>query len=306
MANRFHPDLAAARWIPPFSWSPRVARFMRNQKPRPVDPGEGVTVDGVTVSPTVSLRFFRPTDATGPVPVLLWMHGGGHLFGSPEQDDQSNIAFVRELGIAVAAVLYRLGADAPAPASVDDVYAALAFVKERAGELGVDPSRIAVGGASAGGGVAAGLVLAVHDRGEITIAFQLLVYPMLDDRTVLRTDLDDLPVRIWSRKSNRLGWRTYLGVEPGASGVSPYTAAARRDDLTGLPPTWIGVGDLDLFHDEDVMYAQRLQAAGVACELVVVPGAFHGFDAVFTTKPVTKAFWQSQADALRRAGIVGG
>lgn len=305
MANRFHPDLAAARWIPRFSYGPRLARFLHGMTPRPKDPGAGVTAETVVVSPTVSLRLLRPAGADAPVPVLLWMHGGGHLFGSPEQDDRANIALVRELGIAVAAARYRLGADAPAPASVDDGLAALAALSGRADELGLDANRIAVGGASAGGGVAAGIVLAAHDRGEIEVAFQLLVYPMLDDRTATREDLDTMPVLMWTQSSNRLGWRTYLGVEPGASAVDPYAVPARRADLTGLPPTWIGVGDLDLFHDEDVEYARRLRAAGVECTLTVVPGAFHGFDVVFAAKPVVQAFRRSQVEALRAAGIVG-
>lgn len=122
---------------------------------------------------------------------------------------------------------------------------------------------------------------------------------MLDDRTVTRTDLDTRNGRVWTPRSNRYGWTSHLGQPPGGPNVSPYAAPARREDLSGLPPAWIGVGDL--FHDDDVDYARRLVAAGVQCELEVVPGAFHGFDSLYETAGVSRGFWRSQADALRRA-----
>ena len=124
---------------------------------------------------------------------------------------------------------------------------------------------------------------------------------MLDDRTVTRTDHDTRHVRVWTPKSNRYGWTSYLGAEPGSSGVSPYAAAARREDLTGLPPAWIGVGTIDLFHDEDLEYARRLIEAGVPCALSIVPGAFHGFDALFQKTTVARRFWWDQAEALSSA-----
>ncbi len=301
--SSLHPELRGIRLIPRFSFTPGLVRMMNRGRPRPGRLGDGVVVEEVVVSETASIRLLRPANVTGSLPVLVWFHGGGHLIGSPEQDDRTNADFVRELGIAVAAMRYRRGIDAPAPASVDDGHDALVALTKRADELGIDPARIAVGGRSAGGGVAAGLVLAEHDRGGVPIAFQLLVYPMLDDRTVTRTDLDTRHVRVWMPGSNRYGWRTYLNAEPGSEGVSPYAAPARRDDLRGLPPTWIGVGDLDLFHDEDVEYARRLSEAGVPCELEVVAGAFHGFDATSPRATVTQAFWASQAAALRGGGI---
>lgn len=298
-----HPELRGIRLIPRFSFTPGLVRMMNRGRPRPGRLGDGVVVEEISVSDTASIRLLRPANAPGPLPVLVWFHGGGHLIGSPEQDDRTNADFVRELGIAVAAMRYRRGIDAPAPASVDDGHDALVALTARADELGIDPTRIAVGGRSAGGGVAAGLVLAAHDRGEVPVAFQLLVYPMLDDRTVTRTDIDTRHVRVWMPGSNRYGWRTYLNAEPGSDGVSPYAAPARREDLSGLPPTWIGVGDLDLFHEEDVAYARRLAEAGVPCELDVVAGAFHGFDATLARATVSQTFWESHAAALRGAGI---
>ncbi|MGY1618136.1 alpha/beta hydrolase [Geodermatophilus sp. SYSU D00691] len=304
MATPFHPDLAIARFLPRLSYGPRSARVMRSLRGRPGRPPAGVTVEQLDVpgpDGEVPLRLFRPAGQQAPAPALLWIHGGGLVFGAPEQDDRSNAAFARELGITVAAVRYRLAPDHRAPAAVEDVYAGLAGLVARAGELGIDPERVAIGGASAGGGLAANLAHLAHDRGEVRPAFQLLVYPMLDDRTVGRTSVDPRHLRLWTAKSNRYGWGAYLGREPGGPDAPPYAVAARRHDLTGLPPAWIGVGSLDLFHDEDLEYARRLQEAGVPCEVHVVPGAFHGFDMVFRRAGVTTAFWGEQARALRAA-----
>ncbi|MFF2432336.1 alpha/beta hydrolase [Streptomyces mirabilis] len=177
---------------------------------RATDPGPGVTVQEVTVpgpkdAPSVSLHVFQPTGLKAAAPALLWVHGGGLIFGAPEQDDRTNIAFARELGITVAAVRYRLGPDHPAPAAVEDAYAALRGLAERAGDRHIDVDRVAIGGASAGGGIAAALALLAHDRAEIRPAFQLLLYPMLDNRTTTKTDLDTLKVRLRTPKSNRYG-----------------------------------------------------------------------------------------------------
>lgn len=299
----YHPELALARFLPNVSSGPRMVKLIRKAKPRGIDPDPDVTVQEIVISPTVSIRLFRPAVTAGPVPAMLWMHGGGHLFGTPEQDDRSSIAFVRELGIAVAAARYRLGSDAPAPASVEDCYAALQTLATRGADWGIDQTRLAIGGASAGGGVAAGLALYALDQGGVQPEFQLLVYPMLDDRTVLRSHADAKYHRGWNTKNNRHGWTTYTGGEPGRPGVSPYAAPARREDLTGLPPAWIGVGAIDLFHDEDAEYARRLDAAGVPCELYVVPGATHGFDQMFTKTEVVKDFWRQQVNALRSVGF---
>lgn len=302
----FHPDLAAARFIPRFSFSPRLVRTMRGLSPRPAVAPPDVAIHELTVAgpdgaPGVGLRIFQPTGRAVAGPALFWIHGGGMITGSPEQDDATSLAFARELGITVAAVRYRLAPDDPAPAAIDDVYAGLAGLVANAAALNVDPDRIAIGGASAGGGLAAALAQLAHDRGEIQPVFQLLVYPMLDDRTVLRTDVDDRTLRMWSAKSNRYGWASYLGQEPGSPDAPPYAVAARRADLSGLPPAWIGVGTLDLFHDEDVLYARRLNDSGVPAELYLVPGAFHGFDAVFRKAEVTRTFWEEQARVLRAA-----
>lgn len=304
-AMSLHPELRAAWLLPRFSWGPRLAAAAR----RAVGPARSsfervdvreATFPGYDGGPDVAARLLVPSGTTvGPAPALVWVHGGGHVFGTPEQDDRTNALLARTLGMTVAAVRYRLGADTPGPAAVHDVYAVLLGLVARSDELGLDSRRIAVGGASAGGGIAAGTVLLAHDLGAARPAFQLLVYPMLDDRVATRRLPRRDEHRVWTSRSNQFGWSEYLGGEPGADGVSEYLAPARRADLSGLPPAWIGVGDEDLFHDEDLAYATRLTAAGVPCTVEVVPGAFHGFDTLFPRTRVAQEFLASQVAALR-------
>ena len=170
-----------------------------------------------------------------------------------------------------------------------------------AGDLGVDPARIAIGGASAGGGLTAGLALLARDRHEVHVAFQLLIYPMIDDRNVTPASYAITDPRVWHRESNRLGWNAYLGRDGGGENVSPYAAATRATDLANLPPAYIPVGALDLFIDENIEYAQRLIQAGVPTELHVYPGAFHGFDMLAPSAAVSKKFKADRDHALTRA-----
>ena len=218
--------------------------------------------------------------------------------GTAAQDDALCAEFARRVNSVVVAVDYRLAPEHPHPGPLEDCHDALEWL---AAQPDVDASRLAVAGASAGGGLAAGLAIMAVERGVVSPAFQLLEYPMLDDRTVgLPASFDERHVRGWDSASNRFGWESYLGVEPGSPDVPATAAPARRADLSGLPPAWIGVGTLDLFHREDVAYADRLQSAGVECELVVVPGAFHGFDLVQGAQ-VVRDFRESQVAALRAA-----
>jgi len=303
-----HPELTRIRLLPKFSTGPRLTKLMRGAKVKPKDPGADMTVRVINVpgpegNPQVALRVFQPVGLAEGAPALFWIHGGGMVGGSPEQDDRTNIAFAKALGITVAAVKYRLAPENPAPAAIDDVYAGLVGFYALAGELGFDAKRVAIGGGSAGGGLAAALAQVAHDRGEVRPVFQLLVYPMLDDRTTLRPARDFKHARVWLPKSNLFGWKSYVGEGVGGPNVPSDYAPGRREDLTGLPPAWIGVGTLDLFHDEDFDYAARLEAAGVPVETFEVPGAFHGFDALFPKTAVVQDWWQHQADAL--AGALG-
>lgn len=289
--SEFHPELArVARFLPRRMITPYTLALIRgvtrltNRRPPP----------GVEVLVTASgarVRLHRPPSATGRGPGLLWIHGGGYVIGSAAQDDAICRRFARELGITVAAVDYRLAPEYPYPIPLEDCYAALAWLAELPA---VDPARVAIGGASAGGGLAAALALLARDRGAIDVAAQLLVYPMLDDRSATAPGLHDPNHRLWTQADNVYGWSSYLG------DADPDVAVpARRVNLAGLPPAWVGVGTLDLFHDEDLTYAERLVADGVPCQVEVVPQAYHGFDGIAAKTTVTRNFFANQADWLR-------
>ena len=290
--TEFHPDLRrAARIIPKQLVTPVTVPFIRAAERmlwrRP--PGR---VEVLTLPSGVGIRLFRPDGASAQGPALLWIHGGGYVIGRAAQDDVLCRRYANELGATVASVEYRMAPEHPYPASLEDCYSALQWLVRLPS---VDPARVAIGGASAGGGLAAALALYTRDRREISLAAQLLVYPMLDDRTVGRK-FDNPGHRLWNQSSNKFGWSAYLG------GADPEVAVpARQEDLSGLPPAWLGVGTLDLFHDEDVAYAERLKVAGVPCEVEVVPGAFHGFDGVAPKAEVSRSFFKSQCALLRRA-----
>lgn len=231
----------------------------------------------------VPLVVVRPRSVRGKAvagSAVVWLHGGGYLTGRAEQDVPRLADLATELGVVGVSVDYRLAPEHPHPAPVEDAYAGLAWVHEHAEELGIRRDRVIVAGESAGGGLAAALSTLARDRAELPIAKQLLIYPMLDDRTA-RPDAELNPFAgqlMWTPASNRFGWRSLLGEEPGSPGISPYASAARAEDLRGLPPTYVEVGNLDLFVDEDVAYAHRLIGAGVPTELHVIAGAVHGYN----------------------------
>lgn len=288
----FHPDLAGtARFLPRGMITPYTLPLFRGAA-RLMDRRTPTDVEVLRTTSGARVRLHRPPDASGAGPALLWIHGGGYLIGSAAQDDVLCRRFARLLGITVAAVDYRLAPEYPYPIPLEDCYTALTWL---AGLPAVDPAKVAIGGASAGGGLAAALALLARDRGEVDLAAQLLVYPMLDDRSATQPGLDDPNHRLWTQKANAYGWTSYLG------DADPNVAVpARHENLGGLPPAWVGVGTLDLFHDEDLAYAERLRAAGVPCEVEVVPGAFHGFDGIAAKAAVSKDFFASQANWLRR------
>ncbi|GFG87478.1 alpha/beta hydrolase [Mycolicibacter algericus] len=292
VSSGFHPDLRrAARFLPRGGIGPRTLPAIRAlaglQGRR--------TPSGIEVLPLPSggsVRVYRPPHRpAAPAPALLWIHGGGYVIGTAAQDDRLCRRFSDELGITVASVDYRLAPQHPYPAALEDCWAGLLLL---AGLAGVDPTRVAIGGASAGGGLAAALAQLAADRGDAQPVLQLLVYPMLDDRSAHLPA--DRGYRLWNPRSNLFGWTSYLG------DADPQLAVpARRADLRGLAPAWIGVGTLDLFHDENLAYAERLRAAGVPCEVETVPGAFHGFDLLLTKAPVSRSFFASQCASLRNA-----
>jgi acetyl esterase/lipase len=247
------------------------------QMPRPELSGDvELTVHAVPGTEGVTVRVHRPAGVTGALPCVYWMHGGGLVVGSAEGDDARFDRWCQQFGCVGVSVEYRLAPETKYPGPLEDCYAGLDWVHANAATLGVDPARIGIGGASAGAGLAAGLALLARDRGRLAVAFQFLIYPMLDDRQI--TPSSQWPDPIWPPSANHYGWTAYLGDAKGGPDVPIYAAPARATDLAGLPPTMIAVGAIDGFSDEDIDYALRLRHAGVPTELHVYPGGIHGFD----------------------------
>lgn len=275
--------------IPPFELSNEILPILRQgfgarvafvEDPAVVAATESVsrTVPGRTGDPDVAVVMHRPRKEAGPRGAILHIHGGGYVTGDAASMAPAHRVMASALDCVIVSVEYRLAPETAAPGSVEDCYAALAWLMAEADTLGVDRTRVGVMGESAGGGLAAGLALLARDRGEHALAFQHLIYPMIDDRTCTTAEPNAFAGEfIWSPSKNHFGWSALLGSDPGGDDVSPYVAAARAADLSGLPPTYIAVGALDLFIDEDLDYARRLIRAGVPTELHVYPGAFHGF-----------------------------
>ena len=240
-----------------------------------------VHAPGAAGAPDVALRLHRPKGAAGALPCLVWMHGGGLVMGVAAMDDPRFDVWCTRHNMMAVSVDYRLAPETPFPGPLDDCYAGLQYIVDHADELGIDAGRIGVGGNSAGAGLAAALALMARDRSGPNISSQLLIYPMIDDRQITESSSWDVP--IWPASSNRFGWTSYLGDAKGTDGVSPYAAAARATDLSGLPPAIIVVGGLDGFVDEDIDFARRLNTAGVPVEFHLYPGAPHGYDAIVPT-----------------------
>ena len=233
---------------------------------------------------------------------ILHTHGGGFVSGAARLSVRPLQDLAAELDCAIVTVEYRLAPETTWKGSIEDNYAALKWLHAQAVSLGADPARIALLGESAGGGHAALLAIAARDRGEVPVAFQCLIYPMLDDRTASsRPAAPHLAPMGWKPSENRFGWESFLGMKPGGPNVPVAAVPARTKSLAGLPPTFIGVGALDLFVEEDIDYARRLNGAGVPAELIVVPGAVHGFDMMVPGAPVVQRFNAAKVDALRRA-----
>jgi len=266
--------------------------------PEPV-PEERV-VPGIQGSPDVHIYLLGPK--SGEVrPAILYIHGGGFILGSAKGSLVNAQKISLKHNCLVVSVEYRLAPDAPFPGSLNDNYAALKWLHDHADELGVDRARIAVMGESSGGGHAAMLAIAARDRGEIPIKEEILVYPMLDDRTGSAAIQPWTGQFVWTAKINRLGWSSLLGVPAGSASVPAGAVPSREKNLKGLPPTFIAVGAIDLFANEDIQYAQRLMNQGIATELYVAPGAFHGFDGMAPNSAIATHFTAAIDDAINRA-----
>ncbi|WP_418277022.1 alpha/beta hydrolase [Isoptericola jiangsuensis] len=262
---------------------------------------EALTVPGPDGAPDITLHLFRPATGHGPWPVLYNTHGGGMISGSALGEVALYLPYVAEGLAAVVSVEYRLAPEHPDPAPIEDCYAGLAWTARHAHEYDLDADRLMLIGASAGGGLAAGLGLLARDRGFPSITHQILICPMIDDREVTPSSRMLDGKGVWDRNSNHFGWTSLLGDRRGGPDVSIYAAPARATDLSGLPQTYVDAGGAETFRDEAVDYAQRLAQAGVLVDLHVWGGGFHGFDMLVPQAAISRAAIAVRDEYIRRA-----
>jgi acetyl esterase/lipase len=310
------PELAPGiDLFPPMDFSQGMAPFregfaFREQPPLPSEleavKCEERFIPGAPGDPDVRILLYMPPGAAAAArPAVLDIHGGGFILGDPEMGDVLNRQSALELDAVVVSVDYRLAPETPWPGSLHDNYAALCWLAGQAKELGVDPARIAISGGSAGGGHAAALAIHARNEGGPAICFQLLDYPMLDDRTCVHPEPHPYVGEfVWTPERNHFGWSSLLGAEPGGDDIHETAAPARVADPAGLPPTYISIGALDLFLEESLEYARRLTRAGVPVELHVIPGAYHG-SGLAADAPQSKLAAELRRRALARGLGVG-
>lgn len=248
----------------------------------------------------IQLRVYRPKNNSQKLPAVFWIHGGGFCFGSVDGDDYLVRSMTREIGCVFVSVDYRLAPEYPYPTPLNDCYAGIEWLFSKADKLSVDSQRIAVGGISAGGGLAAGLALLIRDKGEFNICFQALLCPMIDSRNITDSSYLVTDPRIWNRDSNIIAWQHYMGTTEclTSKAISKYAAPIFANDLHGLPSTYIAVGDVDLFLDEDVNYSNRLEAAGIEIQLEIFKGGFHAFEFLVPSAKISKLARANHSSAI--------
>ena len=258
---------------------------------------EDKKVPGPVGAPEIGLRIYRPVSKEGKLPGIYYIHGGGMVLGSVEGEDMVAAMLCETVNAVVVSVEYRLAPENPHPALVEDCYTGIVWTCNNANILGIEASRIAIYGGSAGGGLTLATSLMARDRGFPDICFQMPIYPMIDDRNETPSSNEITDVGIWDREANLEAWNWYLG----GKAADAYAAPARAEDLSGLPPTFIDVGEVDLFRDEDIFFANRLLQSGVPTELHVYPGSYHASEIFAPEAELSKRIWESRIDALKRA-----
>jgi acetyl esterase/lipase len=280
--------------------------MMRSFKLPPLEKSPEVLVTSHMIKGPESellVKIYEPQNRKNEkLPAVFWIHGGGFVLGHPDGDDGLCECFVKEINCVVVSINYRLAPEHPYPAAIEDCYAGLKWTADYAEKLKIDASRIVIAGASAGGGLTAALALMARDRGEIKVAFQAPLYPMIDDRNITPSSYEineeNIPTA-WNREANVAAWNMYLRNNTDGE-VSPYAAPARAKDLSGLPPAYTFIGLLDPFRDETIEYVARLAQAGVPVEFHLYPGCFHGFDSIFNDVEISRQARNQFISALSR------
>lgn len=281
--------------------------MMRNLTPLPMEKSVDVLTTTRMIKGVESellVKIYEPKDRHNvKLPAVFWIHGGGYVIGHPDGDDGLCECFVLGVNCVVVSIDYRLAPEHPYPAAIEDCYAGLKWTVDNSEELKIDTSRLAIAGASAGGGLTAALTLMARDRGEIQIAFQMPLYPMLDNRNVTPSSYEinknNLP-KAWNREANEIAWKMYLGNDTSEQ-ISYYAAPSRAEDLSGLPPAYTFVGQLDPFRDETLEYVARLAQANVPVEFHLYPGCFHGFDSIPNNAQISRRARSECINALSQA-----
>ncbi|MCX4597715.1 alpha/beta hydrolase [Streptomyces sp. NBC_01549] len=291
--------LAQLRQLPAASVDSLLAHRQVNRREISVPAKDGAQI---------RLSVFSPanTDHTTAAPCVYWIHGGGMVMGDRFSQIDIPLEWLDEFGAVVVSVDYRLAPEATGTTLVDDCYQGLLWTAEHSEELGIDPTRIIVAGASAGGGLAAGLTQLARDLGAPAIAAQVLICPMLDHRNTTTSSRQYSGVPgVWTGEMNEFGWRAVLG-DLTDDEVSAYVSPARAEDLSGLPTTYIDTGSAEVFRDEDTNYATRIWAAGGQAELHVWAGGFHGFDALYPQANISATARRTRTDWLTRLLLPNG
>ncbi|HDV8361502.1 TPA: alpha/beta hydrolase [Bacillus cereus] len=307
MKNRVHPKLLPAlEMIPDFELHPENLPAMREQAALILpdiigDESLSITeeiIEGPDANP-LRLKIYRPKSNDQSLPALLWIHGGGYILGSADENDILCVRFAKEANCMVVNVDYRLAPEHPYPAPIEDCYAALKWMADNAEALNIDSNRIGVAGASAGGGLTAALTILARDRQYPSICFQMPLYPMIDDRNNTPSANEIKEGFTWNQKTNEAGWKMYLGELHGTDHIPAYAAAARAEDYRNLPRTYTCVGQLDAFRSETLTYVTKLTEAGVDVEFHLYPGAYHGFEMLPSDADITIHAWNDYVRAVK-------